>query len=376
MRPKSHVTSALSFLLLMALVWYAFSSQTPSSAVDKNVPENQWSTARALTHVKALSTAPHYLGSEAHEQNRNYIKRELEKIGLKTETQSGFTVDEYGNLSRPVNIMARIEGSSGTDDALVLMSHYDSDPHSALGASDAASGIATILEGIRAYLKDNQPKNDIIILITDGEELGLNGADLFVSEHRWAKDVRMVLNFEARGSGGPSYMLLETNGGNRKIIEAFKEADVEYPMTHSIAYSIYKKLPNSTDLTVFKEKGDINGLNFAFIGEHIDYHTQLDNYENLDRNTLAHQGSYLMPLLAYLTNSDLSDGLKVEQGVDEIYFPMPILGLVNFSFAWMPFLIIISGILLIGLVFYGVRKKRVSIALVCSLDGCRMVAFE
>jgi hypothetical protein len=28
------------------------------------------------------------------------------------------------------------------------------------------------------------------------------------------KEVGLVLNFEARGTSGPSYMLMETNGGN------------------------------------------------------------------------------------------------------------------------------------------------------------------
>jgi Zn-dependent M28 family amino/carboxypeptidase len=42
-------------------------------------------------------------------------------------------------------------------------------------------------------------KNDIIILFSDAEELGLNAA-LFVTQHKWAKDIGLVLNFEARGS--------------------------------------------------------------------------------------------------------------------------------------------------------------------------------
>jgi hypothetical protein len=361
MRPKSHFTSALSFIAILALCWYAFTSQTPSGKLEKNAPLEEWSTTRALIHVKQLSQEPHYLGSPAHEKARTYIKRQLEKLGLKTETQTGYTLDAAGNLSRPTNILARIEGTAGNQDAVVLMTHYDSDPHSSLGASDAASGVATIIEGVRAYLHDQQPKNDIIILITDGEELGLNGADLFVTKHRWAGDVKMILNFEARGSGGPSYMLVETNGGNRKIIDAFKEAGVDYPVANSLAYSIYKKLPNDTDLTVMREKGDINGLNFAFIGDHYDYHSQLDNYERLDRNTLAHQGSYLMPLLTYLAQEDISDGLKSTAGNDDVYFPLPIIEMVSFPFAWMSALIIASGLLLLFLIIYGMIKKRITI---------------
>lgn len=185
--------------------------------------------------------------------------------------------------------MARIKGS-GNGKALLLLSHYDSSPHSSLGASDAASGVATILEGIRAFRAEGKtPKNDIIILFTDGEELGLNGADLFVKSHPWATDVGLVLNFEARGSGGAGYMLVETNRGNSNLIKGFMAAEPEYPVANSLAYSIYKMLPNDTDLTVFREDADIDGFNFAFIDDHFDYHTVRDNADRLDRNTLAHQ---------------------------------------------------------------------------------------
>ena len=135
----------------------------------------------------------------------------MEALGLETSIQEGYTAGDWGNLSKAINILARIKGTEDGK-ALLLLSHYDSSPHSSLGASDAGSGVATILEGIRAFLSEKkQPKNDIIILITDAEELGLNGADLFVNKHPWAKEVGLALNFEARGSGGPSYMLIETN---------------------------------------------------------------------------------------------------------------------------------------------------------------------
>lgn len=361
-RPKSHLTSAFSFLVIMALVWYAFNSQTPSTDVEENQIATQWSTARALEHVKAMSIVPHHVGSPAHDDMRVYVVSQLEKMGLQVSTQKGYTMDAWGNLAQPENILARIKGSQKNSKALLLLSHYDSDPHSSKGASDAASGVATIIEGVRTFLEQNkQPQNDIIICITDAEELGLNGAQLFVNEHPWAQDVAMVLNFEARGSGGPSYMLVETNGGNRKIIEEFSKAGVKFPVANSLAYSIYKMIPNDTDLTIFREDGDINGLNFAFIGDHFDYHTELDNYERLDRNTLAHQGAYLMPLMNHLSNIDLSDELKVAKGDDHVYFPLPVLKMVHFPFRWLPYLIISSGILLFLLIFYGIRKRRITL---------------
>lgn len=326
----------------------------PSYKPNKEVSLQSFSTDRALTHVEQLSKEPHAVGFPGHERAKSYIISELKKMGLETITQEGYTAGDWGNLSRATNILARIEGS-GNGKALLLLSHYDSSPHSSHGASDAGSGVATILEGIRAFLSENKvPKNDIIILITDAEELGLNGADLFVNKHPWAKDVGLALNFEARGSGGPSYMLIETNRGNGTLIKEFKKANPKYPVANSLAYSIYKMLPNDTDLTVFREDGDIEGFNFAFIDDHFDYHTALDNYERLDRNTLAHQGSYLMPLLAYFSNADLNNLKSLN---DEVYYNLPFYNMVSYPFEWIWPMFGVAVLAFVLLLFLGSKKK-------------------
>ena len=326
----------------------------PTYKIDNKASENVFSTDRALTHVEKISKKPHGVGFPAHAEVRSYIVSELEALGLETSIQEGYTAGDWGNLSKAINILARIKGTEDGK-ALLLLSHYDSSPHSSLGASDAGSGVATILEGIRAFLSEKkQPKNDIIILITDAEELGLNGADLFVNKHPWAKEVGLALNFEARGSGGPSYMLIETNRGNGKLIEEFTKADPKYPVANSLVYSIYKMLPNDTDLTVFREDGDIDGLNFAFIDDHYDYHTVRDNYERLDRKTLAHQGSYLMPLLSYFANSDLNNLKSLD---DYIYFNVPFFKLVSYPFEWIWPMFGLALLFFIVLIVVGFKKK-------------------
>ncbi|MGB5554879.1 MAG: M28 family peptidase, partial [Flavobacteriaceae bacterium] len=253
-----------------------------------------------------------------------------------------------------INILARIKGTE-EGKSLLLLSHYDSSPHSSYGASDAASGVATILEGVRAFLSENKaPKNDIIILISDAEELGLNGADLFVNKHPWAKDVGLVLNFEARGSGGPSYAFIETNRGNATLINEFIKANPQFPMANSLYYSIYKLLPNDTDLTVFREDRDLDGFNFAFIDDHYDYHTALDTYERLDRNTLTHQGSYLMPLLQHFSQADLSNLKSLNENV---YFDFPFFKMVTYPFEWIWPMFALAIFLLLVFCISGLLKK-------------------
>ncbi|NAS10717.1 M28 family peptidase [Poritiphilus flavus] len=346
-------TPVISLLLVILAICWSFWDLMPSYNPDSDLAGSQFSTDRALKHVESISRVPHGVGFPGHKEVRDYIVGELQKMGLETELQQGYTAGDWANFCRAENILARIKGSSDGK-ALLVLTHYDSSPHSSFGASDAGSGVATILEGIRAFLEDNKsPKNDIIILISDAEELGLNGADLFVNKHPWAKDVGLALNFEARGSGGPSYMLIETNRGNAKLIEGFVEANPSYPVGNSLAYSIYKMLPNDTDLTVFREDGDIEGLVFAFIDDHFDYHTARDSYERLNRNTLAHQGSYLMPLLYHFSDADLNNLKSLD---DYIYFNVPVFNLVIYPFEWIWPMFALAVIFFVILLVYGFRK--------------------
>ena len=351
---RKNNTSIYSQLVLIALLFGIFFFMMPQSYDQTEAPLSEFSTKRALSIVKEISKKPHFVGSKNHEVIANYLQKELQDLGLETSVQEGFTMTEKGTLVKSKNIVATIKGSK-KNKALLLLSHYDSAPHSnSKGASDDASGIATILESIRAFLHNKTPhKNDIIILFTDAEELGLNGAALFVTQHKLAKEVGLVLNFEARGSSGPSYMLMETNDGNAKMVDAFQDGNVSYPVSNSLMYSIYKMLPNDTDLTVFREEGKIQGFNFAFIDSHFNYHTAQDNYENLDPKTLAHQGSYLFPLLNYFSNADLTDFNSTD---NKVYFNVPF-QFVSYTFSWIaPMLILAFGLFLL-FVFVGLGKR-------------------
>lgn len=330
----------------------------PQSISDASTPLTEFSTERALVPLKEMSNKPHYVGTEEHQRVREFIISELEKLGLSVEIQEQEVFNKQEREGTKVyNIIAKIKGSDNSK-ALMLSTHYDSGINSAIGASDAASGVVTILEGIRAYLASGkQPKNDIIILITDGEEIALLGATAFAIEHPLAREVGLILNFEARGSGGPSYMLMETNGGNKNLIKEFQKANPEYPVSTSLLYDIYKKvMPNATDLTAFREGADIEGFNFAFIGDHFDYHTAQDNYERLDRESLEHQGSYLMPLLRYFADADLST-IKAKE--DYVYFSLPIIGIIYYPSSWIMTILLIVTILFFGLVAYGISKKKI-----------------
>ncbi len=351
---KKKYSSLFAVIFLLVILGISYFSMMPQWGLESEIPPNEFSTKRALTKVEAIAKQPHSIGTQNHEQVAHYLQQELRKLGLEPSIQEGFTLTDWGNLVYSKNIIARIKGSNNSK-ALLLLTHYDSAPHSSsFGASDAGSGVATILESVRAFLHSKKThKNDIIILFSDAEELGLNGAALFVTQHQWANKIGLVLNFEARGTSGPSYMLMETNKGNAGLVNEFANAGIHFPVSNSLMYSIYKMLPNDTDLTVFREKGNIQGFNFAFIDGHYNYHTAQDDFQHLSKNSLAHQGSYLFPLLNYFSNTNLNSTQSTQ---DEVYFSVPF-AFIRYPFDWIQPMLYIALGLFILLLFVGIAKR-------------------
>ena len=356
-------TSLISVIILILTFYWSYSDLIPSKVSNEINSNTEFSIKNAQTHLKIISKEPHYTGSKGHLIVQNYIVNELNKMGLSPKVENQVAINKGRSSTNTANITASIKGYE-TGKSLVLLSHYDSRHHSSLGASDAGSGVVTILEGIRAFLaKNKKPKNDIHIVFTDAEEIGLIGAQAFIDSSPLAKNIGLVINYEARGSGGPSYMLMETNGKNSQLLTEFIKAKPNYPVANSLMYSIYKMLPNDTDLTIFREYGDINGLNFAFIGDHFDYHTEQDSFERLDIETLIHQADYFTTTLNYFAYSDLSN---LNSEVDQVYTNFPFVTLLHFPFSWILPLLIFSVIIFTFLLFIGIKSDRMSIKSITS----------
>jgi hypothetical protein len=251
------------------------------------------------------------------------------------------------------NVIARLAGTVGSQ-AILLVSHYDS-VATGPGASDDGSGVATLLETARSLKAGPPLKNDVIFLFTDGEEAGLLGAQAFVEQHPWAKEVGLALNFDTGGDTGIVYTY-ETSPGNAKLIPEYAKA-VPYPATNSMMYEVYSSMPNESDFTPFKRAG-IPGFNFAHLGGKFRYHTMTDNQANLDHGSIQHQGSYAISLARHFGNLDLSN-LRRDKNL--IYFSILNLTLLSYPEAWALPLAILAALLFIGLAVFAWWRKKVSL---------------
>ena len=306
------LTLWLVLILVASAALYHY--RTPP-ALDEKAPLEQFSAGRAMLHLRQVALAPHFVGTDENHRVRDYLVRQLTDLGADVKVEDTVGVQGRGrfvNAASVQNIVARFPGGGGAR-AVMLAAHYDSVDR-APGAGDDGSGVITILETVRALRSGAPLKNDVLVVLTDGEEAGLLGASGLVVDHPGlAEQVGAVFNFEGRGDSGPVVMF-ETSDENGWFIEEFSKA-APYPVASSLTYTAYKMLPNDTDMTVFKQAG-LHGMNFAFVGGFQNYHTRLDTAHNLDQGSVQHMGSYALALARHFGNLDLRD----HRQTDRVYF--------------------------------------------------------
>ena len=356
-RPDGGTRRAAFTLLvcaLLAALTVHLQNRTPEPLPAAAAPAD-FSAARALGHLQVVAARPHPIGSREHAAVRDYISGELAGLGLEPSPQETTVVNRRWGLpfsaGRVRNVAARLRGAGGGR-AILLACHYDSVPTSP-GAGDDGSGVVTLLEAARALKAGPPLVNDVIFLFTDGEEVGLLGAAAFVAEHPWAKDVGLVLNFEARGNGGPAVMF-ETSGGNGELISGFA-AGAPHPAASSLYYEIYKRLPNDTDFTVLRAL-DAPGLNFAFLDGIGHYHTLLDDPREINPGSVQHHGSYAVGLARHFGGAPLAD----TKAADAVYFNVLGSTFVHYPGAWVVPLLILATLLFVLVVVRGFRGRELT----------------
>lgn len=322
-RTGSVLKPALVLFSLAVGIYAAVAGAQPPPAGPESAPPDEFSAARAMRYVEKLAARPHPCGTAAHDEVLEEVVGLWKGLGFEPEVQKAVLVDKNRGAAVSVaNVLARLKGTEAGK-AAMLVAHYDSVPSSP-GAADDAAGVAVLLETARALKAGPAPKHDIVFLVTDAEETGLFGARAFVEQHPWAADIGLAVNFEARGTRGAS-VIFETSNGNASLIRAFA-ASAPYPQATSFAVTIYRRMPNGTDLSVFMIAG-MQGLNFAFIGEPRDYHTPQDSPAHLDPRSLQHHGSSALALARHFGEA----GIPQKGSSDAVYFNAPGAGLVVYS---------------------------------------------
>ncbi|MCA2176595.1 M28 family peptidase [Nonomuraea glycinis] len=243
------------------------------------------------------------------------------------------------------NIVAVRPGTAPTG-RVVVAAHYDS-VEAGPGAADDGAGVATILEVARAL--PTGLRNDVVFLITDGEEDGLLGAEAFIREDPLAKGTVVVLNQEARGVRG-TVQMFRASPGSAPLISLYG-AHAPHPSADSAFAAILSVLPNNTDFHVFDEAGWL-GLDSAFIGGGAYYHTALDDPAHLDLGSLQMMGDNALALTRTLSGTDLA---TLKSGDESVYFTLP--GVLVRYPLWLELPIAVGALALAAALVWTLRRR-------------------
>ncbi|WP_330177291.1 M28 family peptidase [Streptomyces sp. NBC_01498] len=277
-----------------------------------DAPADAFSAARAGAHVREIADAPRPSGSPAHTRAREYIVRTLTALGIDAQVHTGAAAAHRPDLSptaadsryaglRLENVVARIPGTASTR-PVALVTHYDS-TEAGPGANDAGVPVSVLLETARALRTGPPPRNDVLLVFTDAEESGLLGAQALVDAPGALPPDAVVLNFEARGSRGPSLMF-ETGPDAAWLVDTLA-GKVPGARADSLLDAAYGYMPNLTDFTVFQEAGH-QGLNLAYLDGYTHYHGATDTPDQVDPATVQHQGDQALGLARALGSADLA----------------------------------------------------------------------
>lgn len=341
-------------MVIAVLVWCSIQHARPPAASKHREPLSEFSAIRAMVYLGDIAKEPHPIASAENARVREYLINSIRALGMQVQTQSAVGLHSRGNggaIGTVHNVIGRMPGTT-PGKALLLMAHYDSVAKGA-GAADDGASVAAILEVLRVLKMGPPLRNDVIVLFTDGEEVGLLGAEAFVSENPWAKDVGLALNFEYRGNGGP-FLMFETTNDNGALVNGLSATS--HPVANSLFYEIYKLLPNDTDMTVLKRYG-IAGMNFAAIEGGSFYHTKLDSANGVSQESIQHSGEIMLDLAKHFGNISLNS----IRAPNRVYFDFPGLGLVSYPVAWALPLLGIVVLAFATVITLGVRNGKVSI---------------
>ncbi|MFC0674209.1 M28 family peptidase [Brachybacterium hainanense] len=295
-RRRLHV---LVLLVLAVTLAAGLLSRGTAQPLPADAPEDRFSAERAASAAAPVVAAPRPIGSAANVGARAHLAAELEEAGFVVREEPGLAVRTFGTEGAagfPQNLIASRPGQqpSGT---IVLATHVDSVIGSP-GAADAGAGIAVILETVRA-LGAEAHRNDLVILLVDGEEDGLLGAEaLDLSAVADPDRPTAVLNLEARGTSGRP-MISRTAGPLHAVVPAMPRPEAE-----SFTDALFALVPHDTDFTVYREAGWW-GMDMALVGGSWAYHSPQDSAANLDASSLQHYGDMVLALTEDLLDRDL-----------------------------------------------------------------------
>ena len=237
----------------------------------------------------------------------SFIKKEFESYGLETHLQKfTYTFRWRVGLIRwrtvEIEVMNVIGVLKGTSDKHVVigahMDHLglDGDGNAYNGADDNASGTTAILELAEAFGKsDARPKDTIVFIAFNAEELGLLGSKHYVSDPLLPlDDCKLMINLDMVGRLRGTTVTAQGGNLSRSVTQLVDKLDDNYPFDVNITAA-----GNRSDHAPFNWSGV--PVLFFHTGTHPQYHRITDDPDLINYEGLVNIAKFVKDLTVEVT---------------------------------------------------------------------------
>ncbi|XP_031849002.1 endoplasmic reticulum metallopeptidase 1 [Nomia melanderi] len=331
---SQHLFFLFTFFLLISIAIIAFEKKLPEpiTLTKEGLYPGRFIAERARNHlVNLTSIGPRIVGSYENEVLaikyltniiNNIVKdaSENHKILVNVTKHSGAFplkfLDGMTNVYKNVqNIIVKIGPHMPMHSSVLLNCHFDTFPDSP-GGSDDGAGCAVMLEILRVIAHSSKLlKHNIIFLFNGAEENLMQASHGFITQHAWAKEIRAFINLEACGAGGRE-LLFQAGPDSSWLLQVYSKS-VPYPYASSLAQEIFESgiVPGDTDFRIFRDFGNVSGLDFAWSTNGYVYHTKFDNIDQIPLGSLQRTGDNILALLqGIVLDSNLSEAIQNNPG--------------------------------------------------------------
>ncbi|XP_054739176.1 endoplasmic reticulum metallopeptidase 1 isoform X1 [Anastrepha obliqua] len=279
--------------------------------------------------IKLIALGPRVVGSVANEQNAiQYFQEKLKDIQaganplLEIEGDVQLASGSYCHWDM-VNMYQGIQnfvikiGPKDTNSTsyLLVNSHFDSVPHGK-GAGDDGTMVAIMLETARVISKSSQPLlNPVVFLFNGAEENPLQASHAFITQHKWAKYIKALINLDSAGNGGRE-ILFQSGPNHPWLMKHYRRA-VMHPYASTVAEEMFQRqfIPSDTDFRIFRDHGRVPGLDMAHQYNGYVYHTRFDVPDIVPRGTFQNTGDNVLALVREIANApELEDPSLYSEG--------------------------------------------------------------
>lgn len=323
---------AFWFLLFYVTVIPSYHSYPDLLTIEDEVTQpGRFIGARAeSTLLRLTKIGPKVVGSAANEQTAvNFLLSEISKIVQDSRTDlydieqdvqiasGNYVLWQMVNTYQSIqNVVVKLtpRGTNSTS-SLLINSHYDSVPGSS-GAGDSGAMIVIMLETLRVLSKYETPlQHSIVFLFNGAEENPLQGSHAFITQHKWAHNVKAVMNLDSAGSGGRE--ILFQSGPDHPWLMNYYGKHIVHPYASTIGEELFQNgfVPSETDFRIFRDFGNIPGLDMAHTLNGYVYHTKYDRFNLIPRKSYQLTGDNVLALAKALANApEMEDPSQYAEG--------------------------------------------------------------